>query len=56
MDKIEKYANCTIVGFVIIAIIPLALFMGLLAIPGYIMCKLLKINPDELLVENTDYE
>ena len=56
MGEIEKYMDCTFVGLLTIMIIPLILITSLLALPGYIICKLLKINPDELLVEDTDYE
>lgn len=56
MNEIEKYMDLTFMGLLAIMCIPLVLVMGLLALPAYIVCKLLKINPDEIELGDIDYE
>lgn len=49
MNKIEKYVNIAFIGLVGIVIIPLVLFLLPLALIGYIICKLFKIDADEIV-------
>lgn len=57
MNQIEEYANVALIGLVGIMIIPLVLFLLPFALIGYIICKLFKIDADEIAnMKDTDYE
>ena len=48
MNEIEKYLDVALMGLVAIMAIPMFLFLIPFALTGYIICKLLKISPDEM--------
>lgn len=57
MNKIEKYTNVTLIGLVGTMMIPLVLFLLPFALIGCIICKLFKIDADEIAnMKDTDYE
>jgi len=57
IEELEKYIDFTIIGFLTIMIIPLILVISLFALPGYIICKVFKIDPDDIVnIKDTNYE
>lgn len=57
MNEIEKYANVALIGLILVMAIPLFLFLLPFSLLGYIICKVFKIDADELVnMEDTDYE
>lgn len=57
MNEIEKYADVALIGLIGIMIIPLVLFLLPFAFVGYVICKLFKIDADEIVnMKDTDYE
>ncbi len=57
MNKIEDYANVALIGLVGIMIIPLVLFLLPFSLIGYIICKLFKIDADDIVnMKDTYYE
>lgn len=57
MNEIDKYIDVGLMGLVAIMAIPIFLFLMLFALVGYIICKLFKIDADEIAnIKDTDYE
>lgn len=48
MNNMEKYLDVALIGLVAMMAIPMLLFLIPFAFTGYIICKVLKMSPDEI--------